>query len=134
MRLNDVTFVKNTLLTIFIVIVLLLMFSAFRYFTGTREAEGQAITDPPQVYQGIPFDSHLLRLDRRALEEAYHQQLIFLFTVCLKDGCKDATYFQNGLRNARRFYGVAAKQIAAREKELIDKGIIGDGVVEGEPK
>ena len=134
MRLNDVTFVKNTLLTIFIVIVILLMFSAFRYFAGTRDAEGQAITDPPQVYQGIPFDSHLLRLDRRALEEAYHQQLIFLFTVCLKDGCKDATYFQNGLRNARRFYGVAAKQIAAREKELIDKGIIGDGVVEGEPK
>jgi len=131
---NDVIFIRRSLLTIFIVIIFLLIFSAFRYFTGTREAVGQAITSPPQVYQGIPFDSHLLRLDRRALEEAYHQQLIFLFTVCLKDGCKDVTFFQNGLRNARRFYGEAAKQIAAREKELIDKGIIGDGVTDVEPK
>ena len=78
----------------------------------------------PQLYQGIPLDAHLLRLDRRALDEAYHTQVIFLFTVCLKDGCKDSQYFSNGMRNARRFYAQAASQIAEREKELIEKGFM----------
>ena len=116
-------------ITLTVVIVLIILFAmAFAGWISGRwdEAPAQAITQtkPPQMYQGIPFDAHLLLLDRRSLEEAYHQQLIFLFTVCLKDGCKDPTYFQNGLRNARRFYGEAARQIATREKELMEKGII----------
>jgi len=96
------------------------------YFDRWDQAEGQAITDPPQLYRGIPLDAHLLHQDKLALEEAYHQQVINLFLVCLKDGCKDPTYFANGMRNARRFYGQAASQIAVREKELIQKGLIED--------
>ena len=125
--LEDLGLVYRIVLMAVIVAIILFVLAFCGWISGSwDEAPAQAIISPPQLYQGVPLDAHLLRLDRRGLEEAYHQQVIFLFTVCLKDGCKDATYFQNGLRNARRFYGEAAKQIAQREKELIEKGIIGD--------
>jgi hypothetical protein len=83
-------------------------------------ASGQAPKSDFQLYQGVPFDATLLRLDRRALEEAYHQQLINLFTVWLKGQAGDPTYFQNGLSNARRAYNQAAGQIAKREQQLLE--------------
>ena len=117
---------RAIVLTMVIALVILFALAFVGWINGRwTEAPAQATTEP-LLYSGVPLDAHLLRLDRRALEEAYHQQLIFLFTVCLKDGCKDTTYFQNGLRNARRFYNEAARQIASREKELIEKGLITD--------
>ena len=125
--LSELNVGQRIVVTIAIVLVILFAMAFIGWVSGRwDEAEGQAITSP-QMYQGVPYDAHLLLLDRRSLEEAYHQQLIFLFTVCLKDGCKDATYFQNGLKNARRFYGEAARQIATREKELIEKGMFEGG-------
>ena len=119
--LEQLTWWQRVLLLVFIVAIILL--AMMFLLSPIQEGQGQAITEPPQLYQGIPLDSHLLRLDRRGLEEAYHQQVINLFLVCLKDGCKNPEYFANGMRNARRFYGQAAAQIAEREKQLIDKGI-----------
>jgi hypothetical protein len=123
MKLEQLTLRQRVGLLILVVIIVLL---AMMFLVPSEQAPGQAITESSQLYQGIPLDAHLLRLDRRALEEAYHQQVIFLFTVCLKDGCENTTYFANGMANARRFYSEAAKQIAVREKELIEKGITED--------
>ena len=118
---------NRIVITMGIVLAILFALALFGFLTGRwDEAEGQAITDPPQMYQGVPLDAHLLRLDKQALETAYQQQLIFLFTTCLKDGCKNWTYFHNGVLNARRFHNEAAKGIAAREKELTEKGLMED--------
>jgi hypothetical protein len=76
---------------------------------------------PTALYGDIPFDATLLRLDRRALEEAYHNQLVNLWTVWLKGQAGDPTYMINGLRIARRAYGQAAGQIAKREQQLIEQ-------------
>lgn len=59
-----------------------------------------------------------VNLDRLALEEAYHDQVVKLFGVWLKEGARDPTYFSNGLRNARRAYVQASDQIAKREQQL----------------
>jgi len=74
---------------------------------------------PMDLYSGIPFDRHLLELDRKALNESYSVQIQLLFSVWLKAPDVDgAQRFQNGLRNARKAFGLAAAQIERREKEM----------------
>jgi hypothetical protein len=74
------------------------------------------------MYRGVPLDASLLRLDKRALDEAYHAQMLKLFGVWLASGAPDeATNFINGLRIARRAYTQAAVQIARRETELLEQ-------------
>jgi len=72
-----------------------------------------------QLYEGIALDAGLLHLDKRALDEAYHAQMVKLFGVWLASGAPaDATNFRRGIGIARRAYGAAAGQIAEREKAL----------------
>jgi hypothetical protein len=71
------------------------------------------------LYAGIPLDAHLLELDKHALAEAYHAQLLNLWAVWLKGQAGDPQYFANGLKIARRAYGQAATQITKREQELL---------------
>jgi hypothetical protein len=70
------------------------------------------------LYAGVPIDAELLELDKRALKEAYHAQLLNLWAVWLKGQAGDPQYFANGLKIARRAYGQASEQIAKREKQL----------------
>jgi hypothetical protein len=69
------------------------------------------------LYAGIPLDAHLLELDKRALVEAYHLQLLNLWAVWLKGQAGDPQYFSNGLKIARRAYKQASEQITKREQE-----------------
>jgi hypothetical protein len=88
------------------------------------EAPGQPATSEPAltIYQGVPLDATLLRLDKRALDEAYHTQLLKLWGVWLASGAPDeAKNFITGLRIARRAYTQAASQIARRETELLEQ-------------
>jgi hypothetical protein len=104
---------KRILLAIAVVAaVLLIMFTFSRLLAESP--------DDPQLYEGVSLDAMLLRLDKRALDEAYHAQLLKLFGIWLSEGAKDASRFTNGLRIARRSYYTAAKQIAKREQELIE--------------
>ena len=73
---------------------------------------------PPQLYEGVPFDAHLLALDRRALDEAYHLQLLNLFNIWLRQQAIDARQITAGLQLARRAYNQAAGQIAKREQAM----------------
>jgi len=59
----------------------------------------------------------LLKLDKQALKEAYHAQLLNLWAVWLKGQAGDPQYFSNGLKIARRAYKQASEQIAKREQE-----------------
>jgi hypothetical protein len=80
-------------------------------------ARSQAVPEGG-VYAGITPDYHLLELDKQALDEAYHAQLLVLFNVYLKGGSSDSQYFQKGLQNARRAYYQASTAILEREKLL----------------
>jgi hypothetical protein len=88
----------------------------------SRWAEAQQKPPPEQqsiLYENIPFDPALLTLDRRALDEAYHQQMLKLFGVWLASGApEDARNFKNGLNIARRAFGQARDQIRKREETL----------------
>lgn len=82
--------------------------------SGARAQQG-----PIDPYEGIPPDTHLLALDKRALDEAYHLRIVRLFDVWLTSTQgQDPTAFINGLRIARRGYTLAAMGIARREQEI----------------
>ena len=101
------------------VITVLAAFSiamAIAYSTSFLPSEAE-----PNLYAGIPLDRHLLELDKRALNEAYHAQIIKLFQVWLTDGAHHPGPITKGLQNARRAYNLATQQIAVREKELEQK-------------
>ena len=78
-------------------------------------AQGQ----PIDVYADIPPDTHLLALDKQALEQAYLARIIRLFDVWLSSTQgQDATNFQNGLRIARLGYTRASQALAKRAAEI----------------
>lgn len=71
-----------------------------------------------ELYGDIPNDPKLLEIDKVALDEAYHDQLKFLFSVWLKDGGRNVQGITTGLRNARSAHALAAAQIAKREQQI----------------
>jgi len=115
--LEDLTLGKRVVVAMAIIVCVLLALFIFTRLLDGAGAEGQG---DPQLYEGVPLDAMLLRLDKRALDEAYHSHLIKLFSVWLAEGARDATHFTNGLRIARKSYYVAAGQIAKRDAELIE--------------
>ena len=117
-RLEDMTLGQRFLLTLIIVLVLLFAMAAFGYFGGRwDQAEGQE----QQLYGDTPLDAMLIRLDKRALDEAYHQRIIKLWEVWLSPTTKDATSFTNGLKVARARYSEAATAISRRERQILDQ-------------
>jgi hypothetical protein len=89
----------------------LLIALAFKTMAQTKEQ--------PTLYGSIPFDPALLALDRRALDEAYHEHLLKIWGVWLSSGApEDARNFRNGLNIARRAYGQAREQLRKREEQL----------------
>jgi hypothetical protein len=76
--------------------------------------EGAPVLEPPPS----KWDTHLLELDRQALESAYHDQMKLLFSVWLKDDVKALERVTNGFRIARHAYAAAASRIEKREQEL----------------
>ena len=84
-------------------------------------AVDKPVPDSSRLYEDIPIDRELLELDKRALTEAYHAQLLNLWAVWLKGQAGDPQYFTNGLKIARRAYKQASEQIAKREAEAKSK-------------
>jgi hypothetical protein len=71
------------------------------------------------IYENLPFDAHLLPIERAALEEAFRLRIIKLWDVWLTGHQgKEATNFINGLRIAREGYHTALVQIDKRENAL----------------
>lgn len=114
--LESLSLGKRLLLALIIVLATLLMLVIISRLVGDQ-ADAQAQRDV-QFYAGIPLDAKLLELDKRALDEAYHAQLLKLWGVWLADGAKRQDYIKTGLAIARRAYGEVVAQIEAREKEL----------------
>jgi hypothetical protein len=106
---------RETIWIAVVIATLAAIFLAAFLISAYSQAPAQNQSD---IYGGITPDYHLLELDKRALDEAYHVQLLVLFNVYLKGGTSDSKYFQAGLQNARRAYYQASTAIIEREKLL----------------
>jgi hypothetical protein len=113
---EDTTLLQRCLLTAAIIVVVLILLSLISCLSEPGES-----AEPADLYGDIPLDAHLLRADRRALDDAYHDQLVKLFTVWLSQGAGDSTQFRTGLKNTRRAFGLAIQGIAKREHDLVEQ-------------
>lgn len=62
-------------------------------------------------------DARLLILDRQAIEQAYMQQVVYLFQQWMKDETQQPERAMRGVKNARNAYGHAIAALEKREKE-----------------
>jgi hypothetical protein len=115
--LEDMTVGHRIVLTFIVVLVILFVLAIVGFMSG-RWDEAPAAPQGTDLYGDTPIDATLLKLDRRALDEAYHAQLLKLWGVWLADGARDPKHFKNGLGNARRAYGLALEAITKREQDL----------------
>jgi hypothetical protein len=81
-------------------------------------SDAQAPSKDVELYRGIPFDEHLLELDKKALEESYRSHLVKLWAVWLSDGARNSANIKNGLRISRESYHQAAQEIQRRERQI----------------
>lgn len=102
----------------FRVLIAILILLAFLVFGIVLYARAAPTGESFRLYEGIPLDAKLLALDKQALDEAYHNHVVKLFTVYVTDGAKQALYIKTGLGIARRAYGEASEQITKREQQL----------------
>jgi len=105
---------RSLLAIIAVMVALLLLF----LFSVSEHAAGQQ-PDEVRLYEGIPLDASLLRLDKQVLEDAYKEYVGGLFNVWLKGSLRSNAEIVNGLKNARRAYNIAAAQIAQREQQIL---------------
>ena len=135
--LEQLSIGERIALTVIVVLVILFAMALMGWLTGgwdqvssedgplfevqSDTSRKYVLTQEPLYPDDIPLDARLLALDKRALDEAYHQQLLLLWSVFLKDGGRDTTRINNGLRIARSAYGIAQERIDAREKEILSK-------------
>ena len=116
--LHELSLGQRILLTIIIVLVILFAMAAFGYFSGGWEAQGEQAE--PQLYGDTPLDAVLIRLDKRALDQAYENRIMRLWEVWISPTTRDASSFSNGLKIARQRYTEAAAAIGRRERQLIE--------------
>ena len=114
--LYDMSIGERISLTVVIVLIIIFAFAFIGWISGSWDEVPAA--EHMSIYQGIPLDAKLLALDKRALDEAYHNHLVLLFSVWVKDQAGDSGRIRNGLRIARRAYHEVATEIERREKQL----------------
>ena len=133
--LEQLSIGERIALTVIVVLVILFAMALMGWLTGgwdqvssedgplfevqSDTSRKYVVSQEPLYPDDIPIDGRLLALDKRALDEAYHQQILLLFSVWLKQQAGDSTNFNNGLRIARRAYAQAAERIEAREKKML---------------
>jgi hypothetical protein len=116
--LEELTIGQRLILIMVIALVILLAMAFVGWISGGWEAQGQ---QNEQLYGDAPLDAVLIRLDKRALDEAYHQRLIRLWEVWLSPTTRDASSFAGGLKLARQRYGEAATAISRRERQILEQ-------------
>lgn len=124
-RLEDLSLIKRIALAVVIVVcVLLLLMFASWLVNEPADAQGLSIAPlPPKgafVGKPSPWDQHLIELDRVALDDAYHDRIVILFSSWMRDDTDQPERISNGVRQARRAYILVRTAIEQRQKELAD--------------
>jgi hypothetical protein len=97
-------------------IVFLLIVCALAYAMGEPAPPNTSGTDIVPI--DLPHEAHLLELDRRAIEDAYMDQIKHLFQVWMKDDKGQPQRALVGARQARKAYIGSMEGIEKREREL----------------
>jgi hypothetical protein len=80
-------------------------------------ANAQPMPRDEPLYKDIAPNPSLLLLDKRALSEAYEEQIRHLFAIWVKGQARSTKEITSGIRIARDAYNTANAQIVKREQE-----------------
>jgi hypothetical protein len=109
--LEELTIAQRIILTFVIVLIILFAMAAFGYFTGKWD-EAQGAPVPPSK-----FDKDLITLDKEAIKQAYHDQVVRLFAVWMKDETDQPRRALVGINQARRAYIESMTALEKREQQ-----------------
>jgi hypothetical protein len=107
--LQELSLLQRIALAVGILVFVILVLMFISWLTN---ADAQSNDN---LYGDIAFDPKLVMLDKQALNEAYEEQIKHLFSIWVKGQAKGTAEITNGIRIARRAYGIANNQIEKRE-------------------
>jgi len=110
---------RGFIITMATVLAILFAIAFIGWYIGAWDKAESAPVQETQLYRGVPLNEHLLKLDKQALDQGYHDYVVKLWMVWLSSGApKEAEQMRSGLQRARASYAIAAAQIELREKQL----------------
>jgi hypothetical protein len=93
-----------------VIIIAVLLALALLFFLPDASSE---ITLPPSRYE-----AELIALERAAVDQAYHDQIVHLFQIWMKDAAGQPQRAITGARTARKAYEDVRENLARREQAL----------------
>src|SRR4030095_16169809 len=112
---EDVTIGHRVMLTVAIIVIILLVL-AFIGYLSARWDETQAQDRP--AYQLSKFEPRMLKLERRAIDDAFRQKITSLWTVWMSDDRGQPARAIAGATQARKAYIASMQEIERREENL----------------
>jgi hypothetical protein len=112
--LQELSLLQRIALAIAIVAITVLVL-IFISWLANGQADAQ-VKSGQDLYGDLPLNPALLQLDKRALDEAYEEQVRHLFRIWVGGQARSDKEISTGLDIARRAYSAAAAQIAKRER------------------
>ena len=109
--LEDYSIGHRIAISFIIVVVVLLLLALIGWLSGGWE-EVKA-----QEALSSRFDGDLIELDKEAVKQAYHDQVVHLFAIWMKDETGQPGRMTVGVRQARRAYIEAMTKIEERERK-----------------
>jgi hypothetical protein len=98
--------------------VLVIVFVVAYYASASMQtAEAQA----PVPYVITEYDSRLLELERKAIEDAFAQKITSLWTVWMSDDRGQPARALTGAAQARKAFVASMQQLDRRERELKER-------------
>lgn len=112
-NLHDMNIGQRAMVTVVVVVLIMLVLALIGYISGRWEdAQAQAVVTISK------WESHLLELDKQALDKAYMQQIGHIFDIWIKDGVEDPSRATRGFINARKGYNLGMIKIEERQQRL----------------
>lgn len=114
LRLEDLSIGHRIALTVFIVLVILFALALFGYLTGGWNTDAEA--QVPR-YEITKYEGEMLVIENKAIDEAFHNQVVNVFAVWMKDATGQPARAVTGVANARKAYVAAKTRLGERETE-----------------
>lgn len=107
--LRDMNIGERAIATVIIVVTIMLVLAFIGYVSGRWEVEAAPVVISP-------YETHLIELDKQALDRAYATQMGQVFSIWIKDGVADPSRARVGFANARKGYNAAMIDIEQRQR------------------
>jgi hypothetical protein len=112
MIMENLTIGQRIAVTFIIVLAILFALALFGYLTGGWEVEAQV----PR-YEISKYEGEMLAIEHKAIDEAFHNQVVNVFAVWMKDNTGQPGRAINGVVQARKAYIASKTRLEERDAE-----------------